>query len=62
VGQVGIICTGSHITTRINGNVCVDLDDPRGASRGIFALQLHSGGPTEVRFKDLKLELTPSAE
>ena len=29
------------------------------ARRGIFALQLHSGGPMEVRFKDLKLELIP---
>jgi hypothetical protein len=36
---------------------CVDLDDPPGARRGIFALQLHSGGPMEIRFKDLKLEV-----
>lgn len=48
---------GSKIVTKINGQVCVDLDDPNGAPRGVFGLQLHSGGPTEVRFKDLKLEL-----
>jgi putative membrane-bound dehydrogenase-like protein len=56
-----IIANGSRIVTKINGHVCVDLDDTQGAARGIFALQLHSGGPTEVRFKDLKLELNPSA-
>ena len=27
--------------------------------RGIFGLQIHSGGPMEVRFKDLKLEVLP---
>ena len=35
---------GSHIRTWINGQLCVDLDDPDGKRRGIFALQLHSGG------------------
>ncbi len=52
-----IEAVGSKIKTYINGKLCVDLDDPKGATRGIFALQLHSGGPIEVRFKDLKLEL-----
>ncbi len=48
---------GSQIRTFLNGQPCVDLDDPEGARRGIFALQLHSGGPMEVRFRDLKLEV-----
>ena len=52
-----ITATGDRIRTRINGQLCVDLDDPAGSKRGIFALQLHSGGPTEVHFRDLKLEL-----
>lgn len=52
-----IVADGSKITTKINGKLCVDLDDPSGAKRGIFALQLHSGGATEVRFRDIKLEL-----
>jgi putative membrane-bound dehydrogenase-like protein len=50
---------GSRIRTWINGQLCVDLDDPKGASRGIFALQIHSGGPMEVRFKDLRLDVLP---
>lgn len=48
---------GSRIRTWINGQPCVDLDDPKGARQGVVALQLHSGGPTEVRFKDFKLEV-----
>ena len=48
---------GSQIRTWINGQLCVDLDDPSGARSGIFALQLHSGGATEVRFRDFKLEM-----
>ena len=33
-----------------------------GAKRGVFALQLHAGGPTEVRVKDLKLEVEPQRQ
>ncbi|MEA2711947.1 MAG: hypothetical protein QOF78_4548, partial [Phycisphaerales bacterium] len=56
-----ILAVGSHIKTFINGKPCVDLDDPPGAKRGIFGLQLHSGEPTEVRFKDIKLEVDPKS-
>ncbi|HEY8503167.1 MAG TPA: family 16 glycoside hydrolase, partial [Gemmataceae bacterium] len=48
---------GDRIRTWINGKPCVDLEDPAGARRGVFALQLHSGGPTEVRFRNLRLEV-----
>lgn len=54
-----VIASGSRIRTYINGKLCVDLDDPPGSRRGIFGLQIHSGGPMEVRFKDLKLEVNP---
>lgn len=55
-----IVAVGSRVQTFINGKPCVDLDDPPGARRGIVALQLHSGGPFEVRYKDFELELDPS--
>ncbi len=48
---------GSKIQTWINGQLCVDLDDPKGAKRGIMALQLHSGGPTEVRFRNVEMKV-----
>jgi putative heme-binding domain-containing protein len=52
-----IEAAGSRIRTWINGKPCVDLDDPPGRRRGFFGLQIHAGGPMEVRFKDLKLEV-----
>lgn len=48
---------GTHVRTWINGQLCVDLEDTGGARRGVFGLQLHSGGPTEVRYRNLRLEL-----
>ena len=47
---------GDRIRTWINGVLSVDLTDPAGARRGIFAFQLHSGGPTEVRYRIIELE------
>ncbi len=55
-----ISAVGSRVRTFINGRPCVDLDDPPGAKRGVFALQLHAGGPFEVRYKNLRLELLPT--
>jgi putative membrane-bound dehydrogenase-like protein len=48
---------GSHVRTWLNGKPCADYEDPAGKREGVFALQLHAGGPTEVRFKNLKLEV-----
>jgi hypothetical protein len=50
---------GPRIRTWINGKLCVDLEDPAGARRGLVALQIHSGGPTEARFRAMKLEVGP---
>lgn len=52
-----IVAVGDRILTAINGRKCVDLTDAPGAKRGILALQLHSGGATEVRFRNLSLEV-----
>ena len=48
---------GDAVRLRINGQVCADTRDPKLARRGRIAFQLHSGGPTEVRFKDVRLEV-----
>lgn len=52
-----IRAVGSKIQTSINGEICVELDDTKGAKRGIIALQLHSGGATEVRFRNIVLKV-----
>ncbi len=56
-----IAAVGSRVRLSINGTLGVELDDPGGARSGILALQVHSGGPTEVRFRNLRLELDPPA-
>jgi putative membrane-bound dehydrogenase-like protein len=54
-----VLAAGNRVKTWLNGKPCVDLEDDKVARRGVFGLQLHAGGPMEVRFKDLKLELNP---
>jgi putative heme-binding domain-containing protein len=57
-----IVAVGGKIRTALNGKLCVDLDDPQVARHGIIGLQVHAGGPTEVRFKDFQLEVDPKFE
>lgn len=57
-----VVAVGDRIRTYLNGKLCVDLEDAPGVKRGIFALQLHSGPATEVRFKDFQLEVNPTIE
>jgi hypothetical protein len=57
-----IVAVGAKIRTAINGHPCVDLDDDKVSKRGIFGLQMHAGGPMEVRFRSLQLELNPKFE
>lgn len=47
-----IYAVGSELRVEINGTVCTHLRD--GArTTGHIALQIHSGGPTDVRFKNI---------
>ncbi|MDB6121449.1 MAG: putative rane-bound dehydrogenase [Pedosphaera sp.] len=57
-----VLAVDGKIKTAINGHLCVDLDDDKISRHGIFGLQMHAGGPLEVRFKDLQLELNPKFE
>jgi hypothetical protein len=57
-----IVAVGHKIMTAVNGVKCVDLDDDKGELEGILAVQVHAGGPTEVRFKDFELEVDPKPE
>jgi hypothetical protein len=57
-----VVAVGHKIMIAINGQKTAEIEDEKGAASGIFGLQVHSGGPTEVRWKDLKLELNPKAE
>jgi hypothetical protein len=57
-----IVAVGSKIRMAINGHLCVDADDPTYVRTGMFGLQVHKGGPTEVRFKDFEFEENPKFE
>jgi len=50
---------GDHIQTWLNGKPCVNLKDADGAKQGVTGLQIHSGGPMEVRFRNFKLSVEP---
>jgi putative membrane-bound dehydrogenase-like protein len=52
-----ILAIGSRVRTYLNGVLCVDRTDPVAARKGLLAFQLHSGGPMEVRFRNLQLQL-----
>ena len=57
-----VLAVGPKIRTAINGHLCADIEDPKYVRKGMFGLQVHAGGPTEVRFKDFDFELNPKAE
>jgi hypothetical protein len=57
-----VVAVGTRVKTAMNGHLCVDVDIPDIAQSGMFGLQIHAGGPTEVRFKDFDLELNPKFE
>ncbi|HXG61120.1 MAG TPA: family 16 glycoside hydrolase [Planctomycetota bacterium] len=57
-----IVAVGNRIRTALNGKVCVDFTDPKPVLRGKIALQIHSGGPLEVRFRNIRLEANPAFE
>ena len=49
---------GDHITLKINGVTTVDYKEPDAdiARSGIVALQVHSGGPKRVDFRNIRLK------
>ena len=57
-----IVIVGHKIRTCINGNLCTDLDDDKIAEKGRIGLQVHAGGPMEVRFRNFQVELNPKFE
>ncbi len=51
-----IHCQGDRIKMILNGQVVCEIEDPEGASEGIIALQLHTGDPMQVMFKDIEVK------
>src|SRR5688572_7171093 len=60
-----LVCAGPKITLRINDRLVAEVEDndPRRRElQGTLALQLHSGPPTVVQFKDIRLKILKPAE
>ncbi len=47
---------GDHVVISINGTKVIDRTDPMFDKSGIIALQVHVGGPMEVRYKDIEIK------
>jgi len=57
-----IIARGNHLIHKINGKTTAEVvdHDPSGLDfSGVLALQLHSGPPMKVQFKDIELKRLP---
>lgn len=51
-----IMAKGDHVVIKLNGTTVIDRTDPKFEKSGIIALQLHTGPPMEVRFKDVEIK------
>ncbi len=54
-----LICRGAHLILNVDGKLAaevIDLDPKQQDFSGILALQLHSGPPMTVQYKDIRLK------
>lgn len=53
-----IIARGPHLIQKVNDQITAEVidHDPKGYRSGILALQIHSGPPMTVQFKDIRLK------
>ncbi|QTN31620.1 DUF1080 domain-containing protein [Akkermansiaceae bacterium] len=60
--EIRILCEGNHIQIFLNGEKRVDYtdEDPKNATaEGFFGMQVHAGGATDVRWKNLRIKELP---
>jgi type 1 glutamine amidotransferase len=61
-----IRAVGNHIVIKVNGNVTADLNDTQVGEAdlsGVLGLQLHTGPPMEIAFKDIRMKkIHPQAD
>lgn len=58
-----ITARGNHLVHAINGVKMIDAvdeDTDKGAAEGVLALQVHTGPPMTVQFKDIELRALPA--
>jgi len=60
--ELRIVANGNHVQQFLNGKLTadvVDADAENAPKSGVIALQLHTGPPMTVQFKDLQLKTLP---
>jgi hypothetical protein len=60
-----LICIGNRITLKVDDRLAaevIDNDPKQFDAQGILGLQLHSGPPTVVQFKDIRVKILKAAE
>lgn len=60
--EIRIVCDGNHIKIWLNGEERVDFTDEDKKDftpEGFFGMQVHSGGRTDVRWKNLRIKELP---
>ena len=57
-----ILAVGDRVWTAINGILCVAVKDPEGERSGQIALQIHSGSPQTVHYRNPALTHNPPVE
>ncbi len=60
-----LICKGTTMTLKVNGRLVAEVVDDDPAQHdlsGVLALQLHSGPPMKVQFKDIRLKVLDRPE
>jgi hypothetical protein len=60
-----LVCKGPHLTLKVDGRLVAEVIDNDPKQRdlsGILGLQLHTGPPTTVQFKDIQLKILKSAD
>ncbi|MCH2133040.1 MAG: DUF1080 domain-containing protein [Phycisphaerales bacterium] len=53
--QIRIRARGPHLQTWLNGVPCADIIDRQGDTAGFIALQVHSGGTGQMRWRNITL-------
>ena len=60
--EIRILCEGKHIQIFLNGEKRVDYTDEDAkdaTAEGFFGMQVHAGGATDVRWKNLRIKELP---
>jgi hypothetical protein len=60
--EIRILCEGNHIQIFLNGEKRVDYTDENAkdaTAEGFFGMQVHAGGATDVRWRNLRIKELP---